>query len=583
LKAAETTNLPSNLGDIEARQTELHPFREITEFVSTKEEIVQVVLRQINSAKEEILGIGSKDAPNLIASFQPYKKAVSEAIKRVKLPGRYITDVVESNLESCKYLINDLHVKVRHLKDIRSNLVITEKEFTSDLSSPHPEHLTTKLLYSNSIELLIQQKQLFETLWSISIPAEQRIKEIEEGEEPEETRLLTQTPETREVSEAFTQISKLTKNEALVFLPTLERLDLRNPAFQILAEKAVKGRIPVRILAPLTTDQEVWQRIMNQFPAFEIRKYEPIHIGLIISDRKRMLFIQYLDIESTDLGNAIASGIYSTHKETISSIVSIYETMWASSRVREKEAKSRKQAELLQDILTHDIRNYNQVAKLSAELLKEELKDNLAVQSIVESMLEAVDGSTRLLERAKKLGRVISDENPVLYSVDLKKIIRSSLDLVKMSFSEKAITYVERYSRDQSSINVLADELVGEVFTNVFSNSIVHTKSNLVKIEIDVKESEQRTPGTPETASSHTSLGQSYWIVSISDQGKGITDTMKSKLFSRYLESAKGSGLGMSIVHALVVERYKGAVNILDRVPGDYSKGTTVEIWLPKA
>jgi hypothetical protein len=30
----------------------------------------------------------------------------------------------------------------------------------------------------------------------------------------------------------------------------------------------------------------------------------------------------------------------------------------------------------------------------------------------------------------------------------------------------------------------------------------------------------------------------------------------------------------------LIVERYKGKIEIKDRVPGDYKKGTTVEIWL---
>ena len=78
-------------------------------------------------------------------------------------------------------------------------------------------------------------------------------------------------------------------------------------------------------------------------------------------------------------------------------------------------------------------------------VLKEELKDHLPVQSIVESMLKAVDGSTHLLERAKKLGRVLSDENPTLYPVDLKDVIRNSLSLIKLSYADKAISWNEKY------------------------------------------------------------------------------------------------------------------------------------------
>ena len=38
----------------------------------------------------------------------------------------------------------------------------------------------------------------------------------------------------------------------------------------------------------------------------------------------------------------------------------------------ENEIRSRRTAELLQDILSHDIRNYNEIAKLNAEVLKED-------------------------------------------------------------------------------------------------------------------------------------------------------------------------------------------------------------------
>jgi signal transduction histidine kinase len=582
LTTTKAENLPAEFKMDSSGLRELSSQNEVTEFVMEREEAVQRILNQFNSAEEEILAIGSKDSPNLILKFKPYTEAVIKAAGRIRAPARYITNVTESNIDACRFLINELHVRVRHLNKIRSNLIITEKEFTCDLSAPHPGRPTTKLLYSNSKELLIQQKQLFDTLWSISVPAEERIREIEEGTEPEETRVLKQSPGSEQVSDAWSQIVRSARSEVLLLLPTLERLELNPEIFQVLEEKADKEKVQVRILSPIPHNLEMGQRIIKRFPMFEIRQFDPVHIGLIISDKGRMLFVQYLDVQNKDLSKAIVSGIYSTHKETISSVVSIYETMWASSKVREKEEKSRKQAELLQDILTHDIRNYNQVARLSAELLKEELKDILPVQSIVESMLKAVDGSTHLLERAKKLGKVLSDENPTLYPVDLKDVISSSISLIKMSYSEKAISWTESYPEKLTNLQVRADDLIGEVFTNVLSNCVVYTPGQNVEIEIDVKEAPYGNLSMIETAGP-TSSFKSYWIISISDYGKGIPDEIKPKLFSRYLESAKGSGLGMSIVHALVVERYKGNVRVLNRVAGDYSKGTSVEIWLPKA
>jgi len=36
----------------------------------------------------------------------------------------------------------------------------------------------------------------------------------------------------------------------------------------------------------------------------------------------------------------------------------------------------------------------------------------------------------------------------------------------------------------------------------------------------------------------------------------------------------------MSIVHALVVDRYRGKIGVKNAVPDDYTKGMTIEIWL---
>jgi hypothetical protein len=75
-----------------------------------------------------------------------------------------------------------------------------------------------------------------------------------------------------------------------------------------------------------------------------------------------------------------------------------------------RERRSRKEAELLQDILAHDLRNYNQITKMSAELLTidQNLK-NSESKTLVDGILGAVDRSTELIDRAKKLGKILSD------------------------------------------------------------------------------------------------------------------------------------------------------------------------------
>ena len=67
------------------------------------------------------------------------------------------------------------------------------------------------------------------------------------------------------------------------------------------------------------------------------------------------------------------------------------------------EERTRKEAQLLQDILTHDIRNYNQIQLTNAELLAEKVKGNRDLGAPVSALVKAVNGSTSFVERARGL------------------------------------------------------------------------------------------------------------------------------------------------------------------------------------
>jgi two-component system sporulation sensor kinase A len=117
-------------------------------------------------------------------------------------------------------------------------------------------------------------------------------------------------------------------------------------------------------------------------------------------------------------------------------------------------------------------------------------------------------------------------------------------------------------------INIMAEDLLVDIFINLFSNTIKYTDQSEVKIDVTIKD---------------YFIGEAkYWMITISDHGKGIPDPMKKELFERYYSKAKGVGLGLSIVRALV-ERYRGKIWIGDRVYNDYTKGTTFGMIFPAA
>jgi two-component system sensor histidine kinase VicK len=564
---------------------------EVTEFLGDRESAVRKILALLSNAKEKIDGIGNSDAPNLIVKFAPYWNALLVATKRVARK-RYITDITSENVSSCKKMTRELGVEIRHLQGVKSNIVISESEFASDLSRPHPDIPTTRLLYSTVKELLDQQNELFETLWSKAIPAEARYNQIEKGVEPEETRLITDMQETIKLGRKMTEECQ---DEALVILASESTIERNKALFQYLAERQAERGFRIRVLAPFSTGRESLTEIFRSPSAkVEWRRIEPINVSFFIYDRRKMFITQHANLDAQDSEQAVSANIYSTNKQTIAGIVSVFEALWRETELRESEELTRlreqrisREARLLQDILAHDIRNFNQVARLSAEMLKEELKDGRPETTLMlDSMLRAIDGSTQLVERAKKLGLILSHPQARLRAVNLTRAIDESLSLVKGANMEKKVVEV-RQEMEPSAARVMADDFLTEVFANIFTNSVRYTDGDTVPIYISVEEDTSRSIGQ-ENSNEDPKKGEQqqerdFWKISISDEGRGIPDEIKGNIFTRYLENAKGSGLGMSIVYALVVERYGGKVRIEDRVKGDYMKGTTVHVWLRRA
>jgi len=100
---------------------------------------------------------------------------------------RYLSEITKNNINYCKDLMEI--AELRHLDEVKGGMTINETEYiaTAHLQEAKP---VAHLIYSNVKEIVEQQQLVFESFWSKSIPAEQKIKEIEEGIEPIKTKVL---------------------------------------------------------------------------------------------------------------------------------------------------------------------------------------------------------------------------------------------------------------------------------------------------------------------------------------------------------------------------------------------------------
>jgi signal transduction histidine kinase len=214
----------------------------------------------------------------------------------------------------------------------------------------------------------------------------------------------------------------------------------------------------------------------------------------------------------------------------------------------------------------HDIRNYDQIALGYLELARDILIKEPAEQELLSKPIDAINRSSRLIDNITKIQRVAGGKAYENKLMDICNV----LDHVKASYSSIPGREVTINYHPIPECSTMANDLIYDMFTNLIDNSIRHTTPDKpLTIDIQVKK--------------RAIKGKEYLKISIEDNGPGIADKQKEKLFA-LLEPGKtkasGRGLGLYLVKTLA-ESFGGSVWVEDRVTGDYHLGTRFIVVLP--
>jgi len=226
---------------------------------------------------------------------------------------------------------------------------------------------------------------------------------------------------------------------------------------------------------------------------------------------------------------------------------------------------SQKQATLYADLLIHDVSNYHQTLTICLGLLA---MDDLPKEQRLMALRDASTDLMRadqLVKNVRRMSVIDKLERKPLGPIDLVQTAEEAFGVVSRNAAAEG--FVLRVNRKRGECFALANELLLDVFLNLFTNSIQHSGDDRT-LSVDVRSSSQR--------------GRSFWVTTITDFGKGISPSVKSKLFTRFMDGSDHMGLGLSVVRALV-DIFDGQITVRDRVEDDYTKGTIFEITLPAA
>jgi two-component system, OmpR family, sensor histidine kinase VicK len=184
---------------------------ERTEVIYGSDNVMNIIL-QFLSNTNKISSCGDSKAPSVVFEIEEYKKLLSDIKKRgIKL--RYVTDITKDNVKHCRDLIEFFAYDIRHLEGIKANFSISETEYLASATIP-----IQQLIYSDVKDIVEQQKYVFESFWNKAIPAERRIREIEEGIVSGSTEVVQIPSRTKEL---FIDLIKSAKQEVLFLFPTV--------------------------------------------------------------------------------------------------------------------------------------------------------------------------------------------------------------------------------------------------------------------------------------------------------------------------------------------------------------------------
>ncbi|OUJ18136.1 Signal transduction histidine kinase containing PAS domain [Methanonatronarchaeum thermophilum] len=201
--------------------------------------------------------------------------------------------------------------------------------------------------------------------------------------------------------------------------------------------------------------------------------------------------------------------------------------------------------ELLRSILTHDIRNHNQVVLGHLELMKE--KRECGTINRIDKVIGSVENSLKTIDKIQKLAARLERskiqrksysvvENYLIDAVDEHKKQLDHND-IRLKFKSDNGRDIDM---DRACIKV--DHFIVDVISNLIENSIDHADCSIIRLE--------------------TSIKQSYLEITVEDDGKGIKCENPEIVFDvEYTERTTSGGIGLHLVKK-IIESYEGSIEL---------------------
>ena len=566
--------------------------REVTRVFYGVDIVINAVIEFLHQTNDFVYACVDQTRPSLTFDISELMKAFKDAKKRgVKL--LYITEITKDNLSYCKQLMSMVN-ELRHLDGIKGNFYISKSRYLAPATFHEKGKSASQIIYSNVKAILEQQHYVFETLWNKSIPAEVKIKELEQGLEPDIIEVIQNPAKTMNL---YLELIRGAKKEILLIFPTTNAIIRQNKSgvLQLLKEAAERYKVNVRILIPVignlddntlafinhdysVKDKRVNEEnysnikrlllsdaISNNIDIRHIRKTSETEATILVVDRKYSLVIELRDDNESSFEQAIGLSTYSTSRPGVLSYISIFESLWIQTEIYEQLRETNDQLALANEQLKIHDKMQREFINIASHEMKTPTQAILGMSGLLQYYPERRDELIKIIRRnAKRLQSLTSDildvtriesqtlklEKERFNIIDLvSEVVNDNLERTKNNNNNKKVELL--YHRDKigkhHQIIVEADRgRIIQVLTNLLNNALKFTDEGQIIVSI--------------YQSNDDNENRNEVTVEVVDSGSGIDNEMYPKLFSKFAtKSHQGTGLGLFISKS-IIEAHRGRI-----------------------
>src|SRR5918994_5772541 len=379
-------------------------------------------------------------APSIVTDIAEYRNGYIDIRTRGgKI--RCFTEITRDNVHHCKELMK-LVDELRHLDGVKGGMALNESEYmaTTVLQEAKP---LAQVIYSSVKEVVEQGQYIFDTLWNAAIPAQKKIREIEEGIIPYYTKVINGPDsiikEIIRINESSNEMSICATAGGMQF--TYNYLfEVTNKLLDRFRRGQHKG---IRYTSNIDRDNiEIAKLLLDSGVQLKhIKNLPPMSFG--VSDKEISA-----TIEKMEQGNAVQSLLISNEPVYVNHFKSIFEELWKNGVDTESRIHDIEEGVDTEGI--DIIQNPYEIQKLAFELAKFAQKEIRIIFSTANAFhrQEYIGGMQLLKEAITQRGikvRILTPKDDLIEE-KAQKLIQQQID----------IRYIEPSSQTKVSI-IVAD------------------------------------------------------------------------------------------------------------------------------